>query len=215
MRSLVRYHMRREPARLLAVLAALCILLPTPAWGQSAIATVLGFQGGLRVQPPRRPLEQAKLRQQLFNAYRAQTQASQRASLRFGDGSVLRMNQRTDLLLRSATLVRVSGGEVAIVENSGIHHQIQTATALTSALGTEFDVRIAPPATSSYGKSPARFPPGTTTVSVVTGTVVVSNQYGRVTVTPNHWTHVVPGRAPTTPTAHNARADVRWANGLP
>lgn len=34
-------------------------------------------------------------------------------------------------------------------------------------------------------------------------------------LTPNHWTHLQLGKAPSTPTVQNAGADISWASGLP
>jgi ferric-dicitrate binding protein FerR (iron transport regulator) len=142
---------------------------------------------------------------------------NQKASLGFLDRSVLDMNQRTDLMLKSANLTAVRRGEVAVTVTPGTQFRIQTANAIAAAVGTKFDVRIARASSSSpYGGTPGPvLPPGTTTVSVVKGAVSVANGFGSVRVLPGFWTHVRPGQAPTQPTRHNAAADFQWTNGLP
>lgn len=178
-----------------------------------AIATVRFIVNGLSVQPPKHQPAPGQVNERLFPAYGLSTKVGQRSSVRFVDGSMLHMNQRTELVLRSASLTVVKRGEVAAVVTHGATHKIQTSTAITASVGTLYDVRISRPP-GPYAPPP-KFPPGTTTVSVVQGKVVVSNQYGSQTVLTNQWTHVAPGKAPTVPTTHNARADVAWTKGLP
>ena len=182
------------------------------------IAAVRYILHGLSVQPPHRPAGPGRVRQRLYDSYGLRTATAQKASLGFVDKSVLDMNQRTDLVLQSPDLTVVRRGEVAAFVVHGTHHRIETANAVTAAVGTEFDVQIAPPSTQPSPYPSARgpvFPPGTTTVSVVQGTVIVSNRYGSQRVLPNQWTHVRPGQAPSRPTRHNARRDVQWTKGLP
>jgi hypothetical protein len=207
-----------RPALTLICLAICLVVSTGKAWGSGrTIASVRSIVHALTVQPPHQPAGPGRVNQPLFRLYRLVTAANQKASLGFLDGSVLDMNQRTDLVLRAPLLVSVKQGEAAALVTKGSHFQVQTATAVAAAVGTEFDVFITPAAASSTygGQGKQTFPAGTTTVSVVTGVVVVSNRFGTVSVTPNHWTHVPPGRPPTAPTVHNARADVRWTNGLP
>ena len=188
--------------------------------GQS-IATVRFILHGLTVQPPNRQADRARVNQQLFSLYRLTTGANQKASLGFTDRSVLHMNQRTDLVLKSANVTVVSRGEAAAVVTPGTHFQIQTSNAIAAAVGTVFDVRITPASSgspypgSASGTPGPVLPPGTTTVSVVRGVVSVRNGLGRVRVLPGFWTHVRPGKAPTPPTRHNAASDIQWTNGLP
>jgi len=188
--------------------------------GQS-IASVRFILHGLTVQPPNRQADKGRVNQQLFSLYRLTTGANQKASLGFLDRSVLHMNQRTDLVLKSANLTVVSRGEAAAVVTPGTRFRIQTANAIAAAVGTKFDVRITPASSSSPypgssgGTAVPVLPPGTTTVSVVKGVVSVANGFGSVRVLPGFWTHVRPGKAPTPPTRHNAASDIQWTNGLP
>jgi ferric-dicitrate binding protein FerR (iron transport regulator) len=181
------------------------------------VASIRFIRHGLLVQPPNLPAQQGRVKEQLYAAYGLQTQAGEQASLGFRDGTVLYMNQRTELVLKGPVRSLLKQGEVALVRQPGTRHTIRTATALAVAIGTVFDVRIAAAGGLTVPATPVPrvFPPGTTTVSVTQGTVRVSNRFGAVTVQPGHWTHVAPGKAPTAPTVHNARADIRWTAGLP
>lgn len=171
----------------------------------------------LTVAPPHRSSANARVGDSLFPAYGLQTGAGARASIRFVNKSTLHMNQRTNLVLRSPQRTLLQRGEIAILDGPGRHLQVQTGTALATAIGTRFDVRIAPPPSPpGYGASTSQsLPAGTTTVSVVAGLVDVSNSRGKVRVKAGEWTHVRPGKAPTAPTRHNAGKDVAWAAGLP
>jgi hypothetical protein len=172
----------------------------------------------LTVLPPRVPGGPGRIKEPLFTAYGLRTAAHQKASLRCTDRSVLFVNQYTDLVLRSPTVTALTRGEVAVTDVLGTRHRVVTATALAAAIGTIFDVFITPRspafAPRQLRETTKTFPPGTTTVSVVTGTVIVSNRFGRVSVRPGHWTHVAPGAAPTPPTRHHARLDVAWRRTL-
>jgi ferric-dicitrate binding protein FerR (iron transport regulator) len=165
------------------------------------------------VAPPHASGAAGRLGQPLFAAYSLRTGRPDRAAITFADKTVLDINRNTSLVLRSARLTAVSRGEISVTDTPGSHHVVTTADASATAVGTLFDVRIEtgrPPA--SYG-APS-FPAGTTTVSVVQGQVRVANGRGAVNVHSGQWTHVVPGRPPTTPTAHNARSDVAWSSVL-
>jgi ferric-dicitrate binding protein FerR (iron transport regulator) len=212
--------MRRLPQILLP---AILVILATPvsashAAGSHQVATVKTIRGGLTVMPPQALSRPGWIKQPLFAAYGLLTGARQRASLRFTDGSVIFINQRTSLILRSPHLTVLKRGEAVFNDTSGQGRTVVTSSAVAAATGTIFDVFITAP---SPALAPRRllettktFPRGTTTVSVVTGTVIVSNRFGSVRVLPGHWTHVAPGSAPTQPTRHHARDDVAWRRRL-
>lgn len=182
----------------------------------SPLGVVRAIHLGLSVLPPQKPAVHGRVGQSLYLSYGLRTRANQKASVRFMDGSVLFVNERSDLVLRSSRLVALKKGEVAIRESGGKHHIVQTATATTAALGTVYNIRIERTTVhiATPGLPTKTFPPGTTTVSVVKGLVVVSNAQGQVQLTPGHWTHVVPGLAPTAPVSHNAAQDIDWTKGL-
>jgi hypothetical protein len=212
--------MRRLSKILLpAIFATLAVPVPASHAADShQVAAVKTIRGGLTVMPPQAPSGPGWIKQPLFAAYGLLTRARQRASLRFVDGSVVFINQHTSLVLRSPRLTVLQRGEAVFSDASGQRRRVVTGSALAAATGTIFDVFITAP---SPALAPRRllettktFPPGTTTVSVVTGTVVVSNRFGSVRVLPGHWTHVAPGSVPTPPTRHHARDDVAWKRRL-
>lgn len=203
-------------------LAVLLLLMALPTLSRpqvqaapAAIAKVRVIIHRLTVTPPHRQGGTGRVKEPLRPRYELQTASIDRASLAFFDRAVLHMNHDTDLVLTSATLTTLSRGEVVISDDKTSHHSVRSATAVASAIGTLYDVRIGPIAGNSYAPTPTpAFPPGTTTVSVVAGTVRVQNRFGQVTVRPGEWTHVAPGRGPTRPTKHNARQDIAWTNTL-
>jgi FecR protein len=212
------YH--RVAALCLSVIFLALSLPLSLSWAATGppVAAVRTIRGGLTVLPPHAPHVPGRIKQPLFSAYGLSTRASQRASLRFTDGSVLFFNQFTDLVLRSPTVTNLTRGEAVVSDAPGTRHRVITPTAVASAVGTIFDVFLTPRSAAfaprQLRETTKTFPPGTTTVSVVTGTVIVSNGLGSVTVRPGHWTHVSPGAAPTPPTRHHARLDVVWRTVL-
>jgi hypothetical protein len=183
-----------------------------------SVATVHTIRGGLTVVPPHSPGGPGRIKQSLFTAYGLRTAIRQQASLRLVDQSMLFINQYTDLVLRSPRVTVLTRGEAVVTDVPGARHRVVTQAAVAAAVGTIFDVFITP-RSSAFAPRLLRettktFPPGTTTVSVVTGTVIVSNGFGRVSVLPGHWTHVAPGTAPTQPTRHHAQLDVGWRRSL-
>src|SRR5439155_4587195 len=108
-----------------------------------------------------------KVRMPLYSQYGLQTGKGQKASVKFHDGSVLHINQRSDIQLRSAHLTRDKRGEVVQVVEPGTHHSVQTAAAVATAQGTIFDVRV-------LGMK--------TIVLVKEGAVLVHNKKGSVLV---------------------------------
>lgn len=165
------------------------------------VATVRAIKRGLLVAPPRKPYARGKVKQALRQRYALRTGKDQRASLGFVDQSVLHINQRTDAVLASPTVTQVKRGEVDAIVKPGTTHEIQTAVAIASAIGTEFDVRCS-------GRS--------CTFTVVEGAILVTAANGaKVTVKTNQRTTVARGQAPTTPSSVDAAATVAWTRVLP
>jgi hypothetical protein len=138
--------------------------------------------------------------QPLYTRYLLKTASGQRASLRFRDGSILHLAQRTDALLRSARLTVVRSGELNQVVVPGTKHQVQTSAAIAAAIGTNFDARV-------VGKQ--------SLFIVLEGTLQVSNQHGTVYVKNNQATLVSPQSAPPQPAPYDAKAGLKWTTGLP
>lgn len=201
----------RLALRPVLVLAASLLLLSMPLGARSAIpaqaassATALGevryIFRGLAIQPPGEQPRPGRVTQALYSRYVLKTAVSQRASLRFRDGTVLHMSERTDAQLRSPNLTYVGGGEVNQILAPGTKHQIQTSSATAAAVGTNFDVRI-------VGKQ--------TLFIVLEGSLQVSNKYGTVYVKNNQATDVASGSRPQTPIRYNAGDALKWTATLP
>ena len=199
------------------VLAPLCLLLglalvPLPRAAESAsphrvvspktqvVGRVHAIKRGLTVQPPHRPPGRGKVRQSLYNQYGLHTKRQEKASVAFRDGTLLHMNQLTDVVLRSSSMTYVSRGEVDQISIPGSNHRVQTAAAVASAIGTQFDLHV-------RGK--------TTTIAVVEGAVLVKNAMGSVVVKTNQQTTVVKGQPPHAPAPVDAAAQTSWTNALP
>ncbi len=204
--------------QILGLTVALLCFLPVD---QSLIAQAAGqdvgkirsIHRGLTVQPSGARKQPGRAQQHLLSAESLETLKAQQASLGLKDGTILAMNQRTDVILQAPELTVVKSGDVAAMDAPGSHYRIQTDDSVASAVGTRFDVRIVGPHVTAY-PGQTEYPPGTTTVSVVAGVVVVSNHAGYVRVGAGEWTHVIPGKAPSTPTRHNAQLDLNWAGSL-
>jgi hypothetical protein len=166
----------------------------------SRLGQVRAIRKGLQVQPPNSAPQSGKVKQSLYGQYDLQTQSSQRASLAFLDGSILQMNQRTNLVLASPHQTLVKQGEVDQLVVPGTNHQVKTASAVASAIGTEFDVRVAG---------------SLTTLTVIEGAVLVTTPFGSVLVTTGQQTTIRKGHAPTPPVSVNAPAANAWDQVLP
>jgi hypothetical protein len=164
------------------------------------LGTVKYIDRGLAVRPPHRGMHKGKVKEPLYGQYFLRTARKQRASVRFRDGTALHINQMTDLTLASPNVTTVQRGEVAEVLVPGTNHQVQTGSAIATAIGTEFDVKVS-------GKR--------TVFIVVHGKLKVSNHRGTVYVTGNHESAVQRGKAPGKPVKVDAAAAVAWTAGIP
>jgi hypothetical protein len=129
------------------------------------LATVRYIHRGLTVTPPHKKPGKGKTHQSLFSKYFLGTGSGQLASVGFRDGTVLHMNQRTSAVLSSPNVTNVAKGEVDEVLAPGSNHSVQTATAVASAIGTEYDIKIQ--------KN------GTTKITVVEGAVLATATVGQ------------------------------------
>lgn len=189
---------------LAALLVGLFVAVPGtaahPAGQQKSVAQVRYIYRGLTVQPPHRRAGHGKLKQNLYSRYVLRTQTRQKASLRFHDGTVLYMNQRTDAVLRSPNLTYVNRGQVDQILTPGTNHRVQTASAVATAIGTNFLVKAVK---------------GGSYFAVVHGKLLVKNKHGQQYVSKNHETLVVNGQAPQPPIKVNAQALAAWTKGMP
>jgi sugar lactone lactonase YvrE len=136
----------------------------------------------------------------VYNQYGLRTKSRQLASVGFTDRTVLHMNQQTNIVLRSPHLTYVQSGEVYQAVMPGSDHRIQTASAVASAIGTRYDVKVRA---------------GVTEVIVAQGSVEVHNSKGRVIVKTDHETVVRPGQKPSPPKKVDASARTAWTNTVP
>jgi hypothetical protein len=174
----------------------------------SQIAQVRAIVRGLGVQPPRKTLGKGKVREPLFSQYLLRTRVAQKASLSFIDGTVLQINQRTDAVLTSPGATKVKNGEVDQIMQPGTKHQVKTATATASAIGTNWDTKCS--------KASCAF-------SVAEGAVKVSARvrvHGKikifsVIVKTGQQTTVRRGQRPSKPKSVDVRKILGWTTSLP
>lgn len=183
---------------------------PSPVRSKD-IAQVRYIRNGLSEQPPRQPRHKGRVKDRLYTGYRLGTGASQRASLGFIDRSMLHINQRTELVLRSPHLTQVKKGEIYEVISPGTKHTIQTAAAVASAIGTAFDVRIRPGPREQQNKKPS----AVTEVVVAEGTVEVTSKQGKVVVRAGQETVVRQGTQPSKPAAVDVAKVIGWTQSIP
>jgi len=167
----------------------------------SQLAKVWYIFRGLTVQPPHTAGMHGKTKMPLYAAYDLRTAEDQKASIRFNDSTTLHINERTDAVLRSPSVTYVGSGEVDEVLVPGTDHRIQTASAVASAIGTNYLVK-------ALGKRGSIF-------IVVRGAVRVKNSKGSVTVRKNQQSVVLPNQAPQQPTHVNAQAAAAWTTSMP
>jgi ferric-dicitrate binding protein FerR (iron transport regulator) len=140
----------------------------------------------------------------LHNQYFLQTQAKQRASIRFYDGTMLHLNERTDAVLRSPHKTFMKKGALDEVVFPGTDHRVQTANAVAGATGTNYIVQLKGKGTTQR-----------TIVVVLEGAVQVANSRGSVLVKTGEQTVVRQGQAPQPPKPADTRAAAGWTNQLP
>jgi hypothetical protein len=136
----------------------------------------------------------------LFSHYGLQTAASQRASIAFRDGTVLHLDARSDVVLNSPHMTQVRGGQVDEELAPGANHQVQTSTAVATAIGTNFLVRIV--GQGSY-------------FMVLHGAALIHNALGSVVVKSNQGSLVLPGQAPQPAYPIDAGTATDWIGSLP
>jgi len=155
---------------------------------------------GLGVAPPGGSLRPGAKGENVMQQYFLRTVAGQKASVRFLDGTALHINQNTDAVLASASTTRVTRGEAAVYLKPGTNHQVVAATAVASAIGTEYDVQVA--------NGRARF-------VVLHGALRVTSAGHLVVVKSNFQTFVSQGAAPLPPSPVDAKAVFAWNAGIP
>ena len=154
----------------------------------------------LFLQPPGKRIGKGHIQQALFNRYRAMTKRGDLASVAFRDGTLLHFNQNTDATFRSSSLTYVKKGVIDQQVAPGTNHQVQTATAVASAVGTNFGIKTT--------KKKSLF-------FVLEGSLLVQNKYGSVYVQNGQATTVGKGHAPKKPVPYDAASALAWLTKLP
>ncbi|MCA1598631.1 MAG: FecR domain-containing protein, partial [Chloroflexi bacterium] len=175
----------------------------------AAVAHVRYIKRGLTVRAPKRPAHKGHKKEALYSAYFLHTGTKEKASLQFGDGSLLSINERTDAELRSPDVTFVKSGEVDQQLRPGTSHKIQTATAVAAAIGTEVDVKVVP---CKKGRCAGG---SKTIITVVEGAVEVSNAHGTQVVKTDQRTVVQPNSAPTPPKQADGQTATVWTHEVP
>jgi F5/8 type C domain/FecR protein len=186
----------------------------------NALAQVAFIQRSLTVHPPHKKAKQATLQMQLYNAYRLNTGARARASLRFTDGTVLHVNQLSNLTLLNPHTTYVTSGEIDEIVTPGTQHRVQTSSCVAAAIGTEFDVKevrvkvVEKRKGHKGARRKVRFEKKTV-ITVVEGALVVDTKKGKVTVKTGQKTEVLPGKKPSRPVKADAKAATTWTSSIP
>lgn len=164
------------------------------------LAQVSYIYKGLMVKPPGARAARAKRGQSLFHSYMLQTGTGQKASIAFRDGSLLHLNQRTQVVLRSPSLTRVDRGQVAEEVMPGTNHRLQTSAAVAAAIGTTFVLTVEQT---------------TTHVTVVEGAVQLTSKFGTFSVKTNQQLAVSSTVRLGTARTVDARSAAAWATSMP
>lgn len=164
------------------------------------LASVQYIYHGLTVQPPKAHRRKGTTKMALYQRYPLQTAHRQRASIRFRDGTTLHLDQLTDAVLGSPHVTRVTRGRIDQIVEPGTDHRVRTASAVASAIGTNFIVRV-------RGKL--------STFIVVEGAIQVRNGKGTQVVKSGEETTVNVGHAPTPPVPAPVGSDSAWTRNLP
>lgn len=196
-------------------LAAAALCLPG-AWAQCAGAPVapgavaaqivaLAGQGQTR-QPGEGPWSPAALAQQLGAGAGVRTLALSSAALLLADRTQIRMSANAQLRLCESqperTLLELAAGRLwARTKKTPAALQLQTPAALAVVRGTDWDVEV-------DGS-------GRTTLTVLSGQVDLSNDFGRVELGPAEQGIAEPGKAPVKRLLVRPRERVQWVMANP
>ncbi|QTN28166.1 FecR domain-containing protein [Rhodoferax sp. AJA081-3] len=198
----------------------LCIALGAlsvpPAWAQctgtppapdAAAAQIVALAGqGQTRAPGVDPWSPAALAQQLGAGADMRTLALSSAALLLADRTQIRMSANAQLRLCESqparTLLELSAGRLwARTKKSPAALQLQTPAALAVVRGTDWDVEV-----DAAGR---------TTLTVLSGSVDLSNAYGSVQLGPAEQGYAEPGKAPTKRLLVSPRERVQWVAAYP
>lgn len=136
----------------------------------------------------------------LFSGDRLRTGRGQRTAILLQDGSQFLLSENTDLGVAFPVLRLYHGEIFGRVPHSGVRHAVvRTDAAVAAVQGTEFDVVAGTPGH-----------PATTVLTVVSGTVSLSNPRGSVLVGTSQQSQATPNTAPSSPVVVAVAGIVRW-----
>jgi YVTN family beta-propeller protein len=143
----------------------------------------------------------AHLNDPLFFQWRATTNASQRGTLTFADGSVLSLDHNTSVLIKSPARTFVQTGQVFLqITQGGSAHDLETGTAIAASLGTRYAVRVRN---------------RVATFSVLNGRLNVRDAGKAVSLGPGQETRFTLGAQPGAPGTPSSAGPASWASTLP
>ncbi len=131
---------------------------------------------------------------------RVRTDRGARCWIGFPDGSVVRMAERTDLVVRSATQSNLSQGRIFALIVSGTAATMVGGTATAAVRGTTLEMEV--------------LEDGTTVLTVATGEVDFFNDLGSVTVQASQQSTARPGEAPSRPIVVDPASLQAWEASL-
>jgi superkiller protein 3 len=178
-----------------AALASPARAAPLAAIDQVSDGVTVQHTGQVTVARPFMPL---------FGGDDLRTARGQQAAIVLRDGSRVRLNENTDLQIGFPVLY-LHRGEIdcTIVHSAQRRVVVRTNAAVAAVLGTQFDVVAGPPGSKVQ-----------TVLTVVQGTVQLSNSLGSVLVRAGEQATANPDSAPTQPVETDARRAAIWTTRM-
>lgn len=198
--------MNNTPLRFFPLLAAVLLLcgswVAMPALGADAeIVSILG-KGEARATT-RDAWQLAAVKQKLGVGAFVRTGDLSQMALLLRDHTQLRLNQNSMIQIKEvspdggAAKLELSRGRAwAQSKSRQPNLSMQTPNAIAAIRGTDWDIEVDER--------------GVTTLTVLSGEVDLSNEFGKVRVLPNEQARVEPGKAPVKALLTNARERVQW-----
>lgn len=166
-------------------------------------ASVVALVHGMSIMPPNAKPQKGAVGNNLLQDYHALTANAQLATLGLRDGTLIDLNTDTDVLIKDPLHSTLNGGELFLaVVHGAASHQVQAGTAVAATKGTRFDVRYT-------------VKTRTVVVTVLEGRVQVTNNKQSALVPAGQQTTVVGNQPPSKPKKVNVAALLSWVNALP
>ena len=183
----------------LAIAAALMLAAQGPVQAQTARISAVVADVQHRVGPEG-PSVKSRVGVQLPASSRVRTGPQSRCQITFPNGSIIRMGERTDLVIQKGTSVHLSGGQLYARIISGSAATVTGEQATAAVKGTTLQLEVAED--------------GTTVLTVAEGEVSFFNDLGTVTVAAAQQSTARPGEAPTRPIVVDPSSLMAWEAGL-